>query len=273
MNQIPYDSRFVTLAPELVVDAVQSLRRRVQPPIAAHLHLHRAAVHETPEHSRDGSDVQAGPRCDFPGSRQLPEVDHRDIDAPLGLAQGFQVPSEVLRVLVYQCHQLFHQLAHRPMPSETGNDDQQAWAAAGQDLQRPDLASADPLSAHSSPQPSALPGTQWLETNGSEQFEEWFACVIQSLKPTCGRGEQHDLRFRLQHCPQLPAQVPIGILYQRLQVLNDEHELLAQPIGSTQHNSTGAILNRLIPPASGQRLVACAQLLGELWFPLGSLPS
>ena len=137
-------------------------------------------------------------------------------------------------MLVNQLHQLFHQLAQGPVLRKPGNDDQEAGVAAGQDLQGPDLAPTHLVAADHLPQATALVGTQPLQINDAEQLEERFLHVVQSLEVTGGGSQQHDLGFHLQHLAKLPAEIIFYVVAQCLQVLDHEHELLAQPVRRIQ---------------------------------------
>ena len=122
------------------------------------------------------------------------------------------------------------------------NDDQEARVAAGQDLQRPDHTCPNIVACHHLPQATALTGIQQLQTHNPKQLEECMFRVVQFHKTTGGGGEQNDLGFRLQHRAKLPAEVLIHVSTQRLQVLDHEHELLAEPIRYLQYCRASALL-------------------------------
>ena len=238
-NQILYDRGLVALPAQFVVDAVQALRSGVPPLPAASFDADRSPVGEPAEHCGHGSDVQAGTCRDFGGARRLPQIDYREIDAALGLGDALQVTAEILGMVVDQRHQLLHQLAQRPVARELGHDDQKARVAAGEYLQRSDLALDHVVAADHLPQTPALAGIQRLKAESAEQFEERLLRIVQRLEPTGGGGEKHDLRFRLQHCPQLPSEVVIHVPAEVLQILDHEDELAPQPVRRVKHRGSG----------------------------------
>ena len=61
-------------------------------------------------------------------------------------------------MVVDQHHQLFHQLAQRPVLRELGDYDQKARAATGQDFERPNLVLARRVAADDLPQATAFFG-------------------------------------------------------------------------------------------------------------------
>ena len=196
-DQIPHDSRFVTFAPQLVVDAVEAFRGNIQPLLAASFHGNRTSIDQPPEQGRYGSDVHAGAGRDLAGARWPPEIDHREIDAAFGFCEIFQVGAKILGMVVDQTDQIFHQLAQGSMLCEPCDDDQETGVAAGQDLQRPDLPPTYRVAADRLPQASAVFGIQRIQADDSEQLEEGFTCIIQPLETAGGGSEQDDLGFRL----------------------------------------------------------------------------
>ena len=271
MDQVADDRSFVAFAPQLVVDAVETFRGRIHPLSAAPFDYHRTAFDEPPEQGRYGSNVHACPRGDLSSGRWPPEVDYREIDSALGLREHLQMSAEVLCVIVDQLHQLLHQLAQRSVPREFGDDNQEARAAAGQNLQRPDLAFGHRVAAHHSPQAVTLLGIQRLQTDDSEQLEERFPCIVQPLEATGGGGEQDDLGFRLQHLAKFPAEIAIHLPADRLQVLHHEDKLFAEPIRRLQDNRAGALLELPAAPLGRQGGVHVLQLPGEFGVARGVL--
>ena len=178
---------------------------------------------------------------------------------------------EILGVVVDQRHQLFHQLAQGAVARELRHDDQQSRIPAGQDLQRPDLAPADLVAAHRPPQTPALPGVQRLQAQDPEQLEERLPRIVQPPETTGGGGEQDDLGLRLQHPAKLPAEVAVDALAQRLQVLDHEHELPAQPIRRLQDGGAGTRLQTLPAPPGGQLGVCILQLPRDLGIVFSAL--
>ena len=138
------------------------------------------------------------------------------------------------------------------MLCEFTNDDQEPRVAAGQDLQRPDHTSLNIVARHHLPQATALAGIQRLKTHNPKQLEECMFRVVQLPKTTSGGGEQNDLRFRLQHPAKLPAKVVIHVSTQRLQVLDHEHELFADPVRYLQYCRARAILKFPAAPLGRQ---------------------
>ena len=270
-NQVLYDRSLVALPAQFVVDAVQTLRSGVPPLPAASFDANRSPVDEPAEHSGHDSDVQAGTCRDFSGARRLPQIDYREIDAALGLGDALQVTAEILGMVVDQRHQLLHQLAQRPVARELRHDDQKARVAAGKYLQRSDLALDHLVAADHIPQAPALAGIQRLKAEGAEQLEERLRRIVQRLEPTGGGGEKHDLRFRLQHRPQLPSEVVIHVPAEVLQVLDHEHDLAPQPVRRVQHRGAGAQIEILASPPSSQVFVRRAQFLSQGRIALGNL--
>ena len=115
------------------------------------------------------------------------------------------MPSKILRMVVDQRHQVFHQLTQGPVPRESGDDDQQARVAASQYLQRPDLALAHRIVASNLPQALAILGCQRFQADDPEHLEKWLLHIVQGLEPAGGGGKQDDLGFRLECLTQYPA--------------------------------------------------------------------
>ena len=196
-DQVLHDGRFVAFAPQLVVDAIEALGGGVTPLATGSFYGDGAAVDEPAKHGRDGAHVHRGARRDLAGARRPPEIDRRQIDPALGPGQALQVAAKILCVVVDQRHQFVHQAAQGAMPREFRDDDQQAGAAAGEDLQGPDFAIAPAVPGDRAPQaPAGLP-VQRLQGDLPEQFEEGLACVVQRREAAGGGGQQYDPGLRL----------------------------------------------------------------------------
>ena len=61
----------------------------------------------------------------------------------------------------------------------------------------------------------------------------------------------------------MPAEVVMHVTEERLQVLDDEDELLVQSVRGIQHGGAGVPLGDLLPPARRQRVPRVAQLPGQ----------
>ena len=272
VDQIPHDGRFVSFPAQLVVYAVEAFRGGVQPLFADFLHDDCASIDEPAEQGRYGSDVHAGAGCDLAGTRRLPEVDHREVDTAFGLCEADQVRTKILRMVVDQADQIFHQLVQGAMLREPCDDDQESRVAAGQDLERPDLPSAHRVAADRQPQTSALFGIQRFQLDDSEQLEEWLPRVVQPLEATGGGSEQDDLGLRLQRLAELPSEIFIHVSAQGLQVLDHQDNLPSQPIGRIQ-GSRASVIFQLLPAPPGRQIgVRIPELLRSFRIGLANLP-
>ena len=271
VDQAADDGGFVPLAAQLVIDAVEPFRGGIQPFSAAALHDDRAPIDEAFEQGGYAADVQAGAPGDFAGTRRSPEIDHREIHPALGFGEAFQVAAEILGVVVDQGHQFLHQLAQGTVAREVGHDDQQAGVAAGQDLERPDLAAAVFAADHLPHAPTLL-GVQRFQADGAEQLEERLVGVVQPREPAGGRSEQHDPWFRLQRLAQLPAEIVIHVPTERLQILDHEDELFVQPVRGVQYCGPGAVFQVFPGPTAGQVGLRGGQFPRQVGVGLGGFP-
>ena len=126
------------------------------------------------------------------------------------------------------------------------------------------LAVAHFVSADRFPQAAALVGVQGAQVDGAKELEEGFVGILDTVEPAGGRGEQHDLGLGLQDGAELPPEVPVDLVVQRLEVLDHEHQLSAQPVGGAEHGGAGQLLDPLFEPAAGQRCMGAPQLPRQL---------
>ena len=264
LDQVAHQPGLVAFATQLVVDAVEAFRGGVLPLPARSLRENRAPVDQPCDQCRCGADVHTGSVRDLPGARRLPEVDHREIDAAFGLGKDLQMAAEVLGVVVDQRHQLFQELAQRPMASERGDDDQQAGAAAGQNPQGLDLAIRLLVVADHVPETPAGIRIQRFQIKNAEQLEERPLRIVQSLEPTGRGGQQHDSRLRLQRLAKLPAEIIADAAAEGLQVLDHEDDPSAQPIRGLQKGGARTLLDVRVTPPCGQIGVRRQEFPGEL---------
>ena len=110
LDQVAYQPGLVAFASQLVIDAVETFRGGVLPFPARPFYENGAPVDQPRDQCRDGTNVHASSSRDLAGARRLPEVDHREVDAALGLGKALQMVAEVLRVVVDQRHQIFQEL-------------------------------------------------------------------------------------------------------------------------------------------------------------------
>ena len=259
-DQMLHDGGLAALAAQLEVDAVETLRRGVQPLPAFAFRGYRTSADEPPEHGRYDPNAQARPRRDLAGARRPPEIDNRQINAALGLPQSLQKAAEILGVLIDQLHQLFQQFAHRSAPREPGENRQQTGAAPGKYLQRSDLPPVHVVAGGHFPKPPAAFRVQRLQIDDAEQLEERLPRIVQPLETTGSRGQQHDAGLRLKLLAQLPAEIVIRVGAQRLQVLDHERKLLSQAVRRFQDGCAGALFEQKIPARPrGQGAVRLAQ--------------
>ena len=181
----------------------------------------------------------------------MPEIDHSEIDATLGLGDYLQVAAEVLGVVVDQRHEIFQQLTQRPVACEFSDDNQQAWAAARQDPEWLDLAPFAGVATDHVPETSAFVGIQRFQIDDAEQLEKRLRHVVQPFETT-GRGsDQHDLRFRLQRLAKPPSEVVVDVFAQGLQVLDHEDKRLVEPIRCLHDGGMRTLLDvRVVPPTA-----------------------
>ena len=271
-DQALHHGRLVAFAPQLVVDAVKPFGSGVEPLASAPLRGDRATLDEPPEHGRDDADVQGGARRDFARGRRAPEIDRREIDAAFGPGQPLQMASKVFRVVVDQRHQFVHQLAQGPVPCESGDDHQQARAAAGQDFERPDAPCAPVAAACRLPQALAVLGVQRSQGDRAEQFEEGLARVLQSPETAGGGGDQHDPGFGLQRLAQPPPEIVVHALAQRLKVLDHEDQTSVEAFRRLQNGGAGAVCELALAPAGLQVGMGVAQFARQVRIRTGDLP-
>ena len=252
LDQVAHQPGLVAFAPQLVVDAVETFRGGVLPLPARFFSDNCAPVDQPRNQRRCCANIHASSRRDLVGARRLPEVDHREIDAALGFGKALQMAAEVLGVVVDQRHQIFQELAQRPMPCKRGDDDQQTGTAAGQNLEGLDVASRLLVAADHAPETPAVIRTQRFQFKDPEQLEEWLVRIIQSLEPTGRGGQQHESRLHLQHFAKLPAEIIVDIPVQGLQVLDHENDLPVQPIHRLQKGCASTPLDVRVTPPSGQ---------------------
>ena len=110
-DQVAYEPCLVAFASQLVINAVETFRGGVLPLPARSFHENCAPVDQPRYQRRYGAHVHASSCRNLLGARRPPEVDHREIDAALGLGKVLQMAAEVLCVIVDQRHQLFQELA------------------------------------------------------------------------------------------------------------------------------------------------------------------
>ena len=262
-DQVLHDGRFVAFAPQLVVDAIEALGGGVAPLAAGSFYGDRAAVDEPAEHGRDGAHVHRGARRDLAGARRPPEIDRRQIDPALGFGQALQVAAKILRVVVDQRHQFVHQAAQGAMPREFRDDDQQAGAAAGEDLQGPDFAGAPAVPGDRAPQaPAGLP-IQWLQGDRPEQFEEGLVRIVQRREAAGGGGQQHDPGLRLQRLAQPPAEIVVHGVAECLKVLDHEDQPPVEEFRRFDDGGAGAVGQFALAPAGFQVGMGVTQLPRE----------
>ena len=262
-NQVLHDGRFVAFAPQLVVDAIEPLGGGVAPLASGSFHGDCAAVDEPAEHGRDGADVRPGARRDLAGARRPPEIDRRQIDPALGPGQTLQMTTKILRVVIDERHQLFHQAAQGAVPRESRDDDQQAGAAACEDLQGPDFAVAPLVAGDRVPQAPAGFSVQRLQRDLPEQFEERLAHIVQRREAAGGGSQQHDPGLRLQRLAQPPAEIGIRWTAECLKVLDHEDQSPVEEFGRFEDGGARALGQFALAPAGFQVGMGIAQFLRE----------
>ena len=264
LDEVAHQPGLVAFASQLVVDAVETFRGGVPPLPARPFRDDCAPVDQPRDQRRCGANVHAGSRRDLLGARRLPEVDHCEIDAALGLGEDLQMAAEVLGVVVDQRHQIFQEPAQRPMPCEGRDDDQQAGAATGQNPKGRDRAIRLLVAADHVPEAPAGIRIQRLQLDDPEQLEERPLRIVQSLEPTGRGGQQHDSRLRLQRLAKPPAEIIADVAAQGLQVLDHEDDPPVQPIGRLEKGGARTLLDVRVPPPGGQVGVGREELPGEL---------
>ena len=262
-NQVLHDGRFVAFAPQLVVDAIEPLGGGVAPLAAGSFHGDCAAVDEPAEHGRDGADVHPGARRDLAGARRPPEIDRRQIDPALGPGQTLQMTAKILRVVIDERHQIFHQAAQGAVTRESRNNDQQAGAAAREDLQGPDFAVAPLVAGDRAPQAPAGFSVQRLQGDRPEQFEERLARIVQRREAAGGGGQQHDSGLRLQRLAQPPAEIGIRWTAECLKVLDHEDQPPVEEFGRFEDGGARALGQFALAPAGFQVGMGIAQFPRE----------
>ena len=105
--------RFVTLAAQLVTNAVETFRGSIEalPACPVILHNHRSPPNQALEHGRDDANTQTCACRNLPSACRLPQIDQCDIDAALIVRQRSQMVAKVLGVLVNQTDHVVHQSA------------------------------------------------------------------------------------------------------------------------------------------------------------------
>ena len=101
-------------------------------------------------------------------------------------------------MIVDEAHQLLQQPRHRTVARKLGDDHQEARIPTRENLQRPHLPGLAALAGDRMPQALALLGTQGLQPEDAEEFEERCACVVQCFEVACGGPQEHDLGIRLE---------------------------------------------------------------------------
>ena len=150
------------------------------------------------------------------------------------------------------------------MPGKLGRHHQQARVTAGQNLEWPDFARSSRPPAHDLPEAPAILGVQRFQSDDAEHLEEGLVRFVQRAEPAGGGGQQDDLRLRLQHFAELPAEFVVGIPAQRLHVLDNKDKSSAQPVRGSQYGGAGLRFRDLFAPARRQCGSGVAQFPGEL---------
>ena len=148
-------------APQQVVDVVQALAQVVLlAPGAAARDLDGAPFDEAGELGAAFARIEPRPIRDLLGERRLPQVGEREVDPPFLGRERFEMALEVLRMVIHQIEQAVHELAEGQPRAETGQDREQARAAAGEDFQRADRPGRAALAGHRLPQDGAFVGVE-----------------------------------------------------------------------------------------------------------------
>ena len=135
-DQVAHHARFVTFAPQLVIDVVEALGCGIASVAPAPLDSQHATVHQSAQASGDSPSLHARPTRDFAGGAGLPKVQHGGIDPSFALGQAIHPVAEVFGVGVDKRNEFLHEFPHGPVPRELRHDHEQARAAAGQDFER-----------------------------------------------------------------------------------------------------------------------------------------
>ena len=245
-----------TPATQQVVDVVQALGQVV---LLASGAAARNSDHPTVAEARKLGAARAGfePGLvrDLPRGRRLPKRGERKVNTAFLPRERFEVALEVLRVVVDQIEQMRHEIAERQSSPEAGYDREQPRASAGKDLQRTNGWWCWTAAGHGLPQDRALVRVEGAQRADPEEVVQGAVRVVDLVEAAGCAREHDDPRLGLQDLSQPPPRVPIGhIPEQHVQVLDQQHEALAVPIGEVQQRAETTI---------GQLLVVadCAQLL------------
>ena len=140
-------------APQQVVDVVQALAQVVLlAPGAAARDQDGAPFDEASELGTAFTRLDPRPIRDLLRERRLPQIGEGEVDAPFLGRERFEMALEVLRMVIHQIEQAVHELAEGQPGTETGQDREQARAAAGEDFQRTDRLGRAMLAGHRLPQ-------------------------------------------------------------------------------------------------------------------------
>ena len=197
------------VTPQQVVDVVQTFTQVVLlAPGRAARNLDDASLDEASELGAACARFEPCPIRDLLRERRLPQVGEREVDPPLLGRERFEVALEVLRVVIDQIEQVGHELVEGQSPAESGQDREQARAAAGQDLQRADRLGRLVPAGHRLPQDRAFSRVERAQGEGPEQVVHGMFRVVDLVEAAGRACEQDDPRFGLEGLPQPPSGFP-----------------------------------------------------------------
>ena len=201
----------------------------------------------------------------------MPEIDESQKDAAFDLGYPIQVTSKILGMNVDQGHQFFHQPMQGKMTGETGDDDQQPGAAAGQNPDRFDFALGPLVPADGLPQAPAGSGIERVQAQDSEEFVEGMPGIVERLEAARGGGDQGETRFGLQRLAQPPSEVVVDGIGKGLKIFHHKDQMPIERFARVHDGRAGSIREFALAPAGFQVRMRCVKFARQFGGVRGDL--
>jgi len=143
-------------------------------------------------------------------------------------------------MIVNQVHQLFHQLAKRPIGGKPGEYGQKTRVATCENTDRPHVAGLQILIRHRLPQGVALLAVKRLQLVHGEQFVPCPAGMRDLIETGGCCPQQHDPRLVDQSVAQLPCRLRRDLLAQHIQVFDNQQQALTDTFSKVEELRDGA---------------------------------